>query len=169
MLKGPTAPCRTTEAEPFDVDGTYLRLTGAFCNPKPIQRPHPRSWSGDARPQCSAWSPSTPTCGTSPAATSRDAIRRGALLDRYRPRSVATPVSVTRSIYLPVSSDQPSITQDAIGTALDAGFWHIVLGLPAPYLANIAQWATDEGRRLIPICRPARHSCSRLKCSRLKR
>src|SRR5260370_23872194 len=30
-----------TETEPFDFQGTYLRLTGAFCNPKPIQRPHP--------------------------------------------------------------------------------------------------------------------------------
>ena len=24
-----------TEAEPFDFDGTYVHLTGAFCNPKP--------------------------------------------------------------------------------------------------------------------------------------
>ena len=30
-----------TEAEPFDFQGTYLNLTGAFCNPKPVQRPHP--------------------------------------------------------------------------------------------------------------------------------
>src|ERR1700685_24104 len=30
-----------TEDEPFDFDGSYLHLTGAFCNPKPLQRPHP--------------------------------------------------------------------------------------------------------------------------------
>src|SRR2546430_13051614 len=30
-----------TAAEPFDFDGTYVRLTGAFCNPKPVQRPGP--------------------------------------------------------------------------------------------------------------------------------
>src|SRR5260221_4629806 len=30
-----------TEAEPFDFPGTYVHLTGAFCNPKPLQRPHP--------------------------------------------------------------------------------------------------------------------------------
>ena len=30
-----------TEAEPFDFDGTYVQLTGAFGNPKPVQRPHP--------------------------------------------------------------------------------------------------------------------------------
>jgi hypothetical protein len=54
------------------------------------------------------------------------------------------PDSVTRSIHLPVSYDQPGITQDAIEEAIDAGFQHIVLGLPAPYPANVAQWATDE-------------------------
>jgi alkanesulfonate monooxygenase SsuD/methylene tetrahydromethanopterin reductase-like flavin-dependent oxidoreductase (luciferase family) len=30
-----------TETEPFDFDGTYVQLTGAFCNPKPAQRPYP--------------------------------------------------------------------------------------------------------------------------------
>src|SRR5215210_4894207 len=30
-----------TEAEPFDFDGAYIQLTGAFGNPKPVQRPHP--------------------------------------------------------------------------------------------------------------------------------
>ncbi|MGO4421244.1 LLM class flavin-dependent oxidoreductase, partial [Streptomyces sp. MCAF7] len=30
-----------TEEGPFDFDGTYHQLTGAFGNPKPVQRPHP--------------------------------------------------------------------------------------------------------------------------------
>ena len=30
-----------TETEPFDFDGTYVQLKGAFGNPKPVQRPHP--------------------------------------------------------------------------------------------------------------------------------
>jgi acetyl esterase/lipase len=28
--------------------------------------------------------------------------------------------------------------------AVDTGFQHIVLGLPAPYPANVTQWVTDE-------------------------
>jgi len=39
-----------TEAEPFDFDGTYVRLTGAFCNPKPVQQPRPRLLSGMRSP-----------------------------------------------------------------------------------------------------------------------
>jgi alkanesulfonate monooxygenase SsuD/methylene tetrahydromethanopterin reductase-like flavin-dependent oxidoreductase (luciferase family) len=30
-----------TEDQPFDFDGTYIQLTGAFGNPKPVQRPCP--------------------------------------------------------------------------------------------------------------------------------
>jgi hypothetical protein len=51
---------------------------------------------------------------------------------------------VTRSIHLSVSYDQPGRTRDAIGEAIDAGFRHVVLGLPAPWPARVAQWVTDE-------------------------
>ncbi len=76
-----------------------------------------------------------------------DAIQRGALLDRYCAELGRDPASITRSIHLPVRYDQPDSTRHAIGEAIDAGFEHIVLGLPAPYPAGIAQWIADE---LIP-------------------
>ena len=106
----------------------------------PPADPHRRTLG---RRRC-AWSPSTPTCGTSPAATSTTPSAAARCWTATAPRSVATPPSITRSIHLPVSYDQPSITRDAIGTAIDAGFQHIVLGLPAPYPADVAQWVTDE-------------------------
>jgi alkanesulfonate monooxygenase SsuD/methylene tetrahydromethanopterin reductase-like flavin-dependent oxidoreductase (luciferase family) len=59
-----------TSEQPFDFDGSYVRLTGAFCNPKPVQRPYPPILIGDVRPRRCAWSPSMPTCGTSPVVTS---------------------------------------------------------------------------------------------------
>jgi hypothetical protein len=37
-----------------------------------------------------------------------------------------------------------SVSQESIGDAIDAGSWHIVLGLPAPYPADAARWVTDE-------------------------
>ena len=39
---------------------------------------------------------------------------------------------------------EPGSTRDAIGAAVDAGFGHIVLGLSAPYPADIARWVADE-------------------------
>ena len=73
-----------------------------------------------------------------------DMIGRSALLDRYCAEIGRDPASITRSIHLPVSYDQPGTTRDAIGEAIGAGFPHIVLGLPAPFPANVARWVTDE-------------------------
>src|SRR5487761_1161491 len=134
-----------TEAEPFDFDGTYVHLTGAFCNPKPIQRPHPPPilTGGRSAPVLRVVAEHADLWNI-PGGDIDDAVRRSALLDRYCAEIGRDPASVTRSIYLPVSYDQPGITQDAIGKAIDAGFQHVVLGLSAPYPANVAQWVTDK-------------------------
>jgi len=73
-----------------------------------------------------------------------DVVGRSALLDRYCAEIGRDPGSITRSIHLSVSYDQPNITRDAIGEAINAGFQHIVLGLSPPYPANVAQWVTNE-------------------------
>jgi len=80
--------------EPFDFDGTYVRLTGAFCNPKPVQRPRPpiiiggrtpatlrvvaehaETWAwpttGPPRPGARSRKPSTPASDTSSSASRR--------------------------------------------------------------------------------------------------
>ncbi len=133
-----------TETEPFDFQGTYVQLTGAFCNPKPVQRPYPPILIGGR---------SAPVLRVAAQHADRwniaggdidDVVSRSALLDRYCAEIGRDPASVTRSIHLPVSYDQPGITRDAIGEAIEAGFRHIVLGLPAPYPANVARWVTDE-------------------------
>jgi alkanesulfonate monooxygenase SsuD/methylene tetrahydromethanopterin reductase-like flavin-dependent oxidoreductase (luciferase family) len=132
------------EDKPFDFHGRYLDLTGAFCNPKPIQRPGPPVVIGGrsaatlrvAAEHADVWN-----IGGGDIA---DAAARSTLLDRYCAEIGRDPASVTRSIYLPVSYDQPGTTRDAIGAAIGAGFRHIVLGLAAPYPARAAQWVTDE-------------------------
>lgn len=67
-----------------------------------------------------------------------------ALLDRYCDEIGCDPGAGTCSIHLPIAIDEPGITRDAIAESIDAGFRHIVLGLPAPYPAGIAQWVADE-------------------------
>jgi alkanesulfonate monooxygenase SsuD/methylene tetrahydromethanopterin reductase-like flavin-dependent oxidoreductase (luciferase family) len=73
-----------------------------------------------------------------------DVVDRSALLDRYCAEIGRDPASITRSIHLPVSYERPRDTRDAIGEAIDAGFTHVVLGLPAPYPADTARWVADE-------------------------
>ena len=133
-----------TEAEPFDFEGDYVRLTGAFGNPKPVQRPHPPIVIGGRSAPLLRVAAQHADVWNIAGGDIEDAIGRSALLDRYCAEIGRDPAQVTRSMHLGVSYDHPSLTRDAIGEATDAGFRHIVLGLPPPYPANVAQWVADE-------------------------
>lgn len=54
------------------------------------------------------------------------------------------PASITRSITLPVSYDEPGTTRAAVAAATGAGFRHVVLIVPSPYPTHVARWVTDE-------------------------
>jgi alkanesulfonate monooxygenase SsuD/methylene tetrahydromethanopterin reductase-like flavin-dependent oxidoreductase (luciferase family) len=133
-----------TETEPFDFDGSYVRLTGAFGNPKPVQRPHPPVLIGGRSAAVLRVVAEHADLWNIPGGDIEDAISRSALLDHYCAEIGRDPAAITRSIYLPVSYDQPSTTRHAVGAAIDAGFQHIVLGLSAPYPANVAQRVAEE-------------------------
>jgi alkanesulfonate monooxygenase SsuD/methylene tetrahydromethanopterin reductase-like flavin-dependent oxidoreductase (luciferase family) len=133
-----------TETEPFDFDGRYVHLTGAFGNPKPIQRPHPPIIIGGRSAALLRVVAEHADLWNIPGHDIDDVIARSALLDRYCAEIGRDPASITRSIHLSVSYEAPGLTRDAIGEAIDAGFQHIVLGLPAPWPAHVARWVTDE-------------------------
>jgi alkanesulfonate monooxygenase SsuD/methylene tetrahydromethanopterin reductase-like flavin-dependent oxidoreductase (luciferase family) len=133
-----------TEAEPFDFHGTYLDLTGAFGSPKPVQRPHPPIVIGGRSAGTLRVVAEHADVWNIPGGDLADAVSRSALLDRYCAEIGRDPASVTRSMYLPVSYDQPGVTQDAIGQAIGAGFGHIVLGLASPYPDGVARWVADQ-------------------------
>ena len=133
-----------TEAEPFDFHGSHVDVTGALCNPKPVQHPYPPFMIGGrssgvlriAAEHADLWNTS--------GADIDNAAERSALLDRYCTEIGRDPAEITRSAHLPVSYDRPDETRVAIDRAIDAGFSHIVLGLSAPYPAGVAQWVSDE-------------------------
>ena len=133
-----------TETEPFDFEGTYVRLTGAFGNPKPAQRPHPPILIGGRSSATLRVVAEHADLWNIPGGDIDDVVRRSALLDRYCAEIGRDPAAITRSIHLPVAYDRPGETREAIGQAVAAGFQHIVLGLPAPYPADVARWVADE-------------------------
>jgi alkanesulfonate monooxygenase SsuD/methylene tetrahydromethanopterin reductase-like flavin-dependent oxidoreductase (luciferase family) len=133
-----------TEAEPFDFDGTYLHLTGAFCNPKPVQRPHPPILIGGRSTATLRVVAEHADVWNMPGGDIDDAVRRSALLDQFCAEIGRDPASITRSMILPVSYDEPGRTRDTIAEAIDAGFLHIVLSLPAPYPREVAHWVAGE-------------------------
>ncbi|MBP2366883.1 LLM class flavin-dependent oxidoreductase [Pseudonocardia parietis] len=133
-----------TETEPFDVDGAHVRLTGAFGNPKPVQRPHPPVVIGGRAAATLRVVAEHADVWNIPGGDIDDVRARSALLDRYCAEIGRDPASITRSVHLPVSYDEPGATRHAIGQALDAGFTHVVLGLPAPWPQGVARWVADE-------------------------
>jgi alkanesulfonate monooxygenase SsuD/methylene tetrahydromethanopterin reductase-like flavin-dependent oxidoreductase (luciferase family) len=133
-----------TEAEPFDFDGTYVRLTGAFCNPKPVQQPHPPILIGGRSTATLRIVAQHADLWNFPGSDIDDAVGRGAVLDRCCAEIGRDPAEITRSLPLPVSYDDPGRTRDAIARAVDAGFRHIVLSLPAPYPEHVARWVASE-------------------------
>jgi alkanesulfonate monooxygenase SsuD/methylene tetrahydromethanopterin reductase-like flavin-dependent oxidoreductase (luciferase family) len=133
-----------TEDKPFDFDGAYYQLTGAWCNPKPLQRPHPPILIGGQSPGTLRVVAEHADVWNMPGGDLDDAVRRSADLDRLCAEIGREPASITRSIVLPVSYQQPAATLDAIRAAIDAGFAHVVLTLPAPYPANVAAWVANE-------------------------
>jgi alkanesulfonate monooxygenase SsuD/methylene tetrahydromethanopterin reductase-like flavin-dependent oxidoreductase (luciferase family) len=133
-----------TEDEPFDIDGTYVQLTGAFCNPKPVQRPRPPIMIGGRTTATLRVVAEHADLWNIPGADLDECIQRSALLDRLCAEIGRDPASITRSIHLRVSYDDADTTRDAITKAIDTGFQHIIFGLPAPYPENVARWITSE-------------------------
>jgi alkanesulfonate monooxygenase SsuD/methylene tetrahydromethanopterin reductase-like flavin-dependent oxidoreductase (luciferase family) len=133
-----------TSEQPFDFDGKYLHLTGAFCNPKPVQQPHPPILIGGRSAETLRVVAEHADLWNMPGGDIDDAVRRSAMLDRFCTEIGRDPALITRSIVLPVSYDHPGNTRKAIAEAIDAGFPHIILSLPVPYPEKVAQWVADE-------------------------
>jgi alkanesulfonate monooxygenase SsuD/methylene tetrahydromethanopterin reductase-like flavin-dependent oxidoreductase (luciferase family) len=133
-----------TDDQPFDFNGTYIQLTGAFGNPKPVQRPHPPIMIGGRTTATLRVVAEHADLWNIPGNDLDDCIRRSALLDRLCSEIGREPTAITRSIHLRVDYDHSSKTRDSIARAIDAGFQHIVLGLPAPYPENVAGRITSE-------------------------
>ena len=95
-------------SSPFDFHGAYVHLTGAFCNPKPIQRPHPPILIGGRSAPVLRVVAAHADLWNIPGGDIDDAVSRSALLDRYCAEIGRDPASVTRSIVLPISAHSGS-------------------------------------------------------------
>jgi alkanesulfonate monooxygenase SsuD/methylene tetrahydromethanopterin reductase-like flavin-dependent oxidoreductase (luciferase family) len=133
-----------TSDEPFDFEGHHYRLTGAWCNPKPVRRPRPPFMIGGR---------STPTMRivaehadiwNMPGGAIDDAAERSRLLDRLCGEIGRDPNEITRSMAIPVSTDDVDSTRQHVAATLAAGFSHIVLILSPPYSADIAHQTADQ-------------------------
>ena len=133
-----------TEAEPFDFDGECVQLTGAFCNPKPVQRPYPPIIIGGRTTATLRVVAEHADLWNIPGGDIDDAV--GAALGSIgcAPRSgVTRPRSPARSICRSTTTrrTRPGTRSRE---AVDAGFSHVILGLRPPYPEHVARWVAED-------------------------
>ncbi|MHC1561314.1 LLM class flavin-dependent oxidoreductase [Actinomycetospora sp. C-140] len=133
-----------TAEEPFDFHGSAVQLTGAFGNPKPVQRPHPPILIGGRAARTLRVVARHADRWNMPGGDIADVVERSALLDRYCAEIGRDPSEITRSVVLPVSYDRPEETRKSVDDAVGAGVTHVVLSLPAPWPEGVARWVADE-------------------------
>jgi alkanesulfonate monooxygenase SsuD/methylene tetrahydromethanopterin reductase-like flavin-dependent oxidoreductase (luciferase family) len=145
-----------TEDAPFDFDGPSLRLRGAVCEPKPVQRPHPPimiGGSGDRMLRVVAghadiWNyPGPPT----PEFRQRDQVLKDHCAAIGRDSS-----EITRSMQTIVRCDDPdapAATRALLLEMVDAGVTHLVLA--AILGSRSLRWLADE--IIEPVMAEARH------------
>lgn len=147
-----------SEEKPFDFDGRCYRLSGAICEPKPVQRPHPPIMIGSGGERhglrivaehADIWS--------SPTFTAADFRRKNAVLDDHCAAIGRDPAEITRSVQVFFTAQEPSsgtarhpgpaAARELLAELIDAGARHCVLaciGMPS------VRWVADE------IIRPVR-------------
>jgi F420-dependent oxidoreductase-like protein len=140
-----------TETAP-DFDGQYYQLKQAYCEPKPIQTPHPPFVIG----------------GSGERRTLRVVARYadiwnfgGGDVDEFRHKSRVLddhcaaigrdPAGVERSVQLAVDAADIAATRPAAQSYIEAGVTHILLMLRPPYPERIVQVLAEE------IIEPLKH------------
>jgi alkanesulfonate monooxygenase SsuD/methylene tetrahydromethanopterin reductase-like flavin-dependent oxidoreductase (luciferase family) len=147
-----------SEDKPFDFDGRCYQLSGAVCEPKPVQRPHPPIMIGSGGERhglrivaehADIWS--------SPTFTAADFRRKNAVLDDHCAAIGRDPAEITRSVQVFFTAQEPSsatarhpgpaAARELLAELIEAGARHCVLACIG---APSAQWMADE------VIRPVR-------------
>jgi alkanesulfonate monooxygenase SsuD/methylene tetrahydromethanopterin reductase-like flavin-dependent oxidoreductase (luciferase family) len=134
-----------TRAEPFDFDGRSIRLRGAVCEPKPVQRPHPPIMIGGhgdrvlrlIAEHADVWNYPGPP---SPEFAQRDAVLRGHCAAIGRDQA-----EIARSMQTIVRAGDPdaaATARETIREMIAAGVTHIVIA--AVLGGRSPQWIADE-------------------------
>jgi alkanesulfonate monooxygenase SsuD/methylene tetrahydromethanopterin reductase-like flavin-dependent oxidoreductase (luciferase family) len=131
------------EDKPFDFHGRYVDLTGAFCNPKPVQRPGPPVVIGGLAPRTLRVVAEHADVWNFPGEAA-DAAAASARLDRCCAEIGRDPAAITRSGVVRVGYDQPAAARETVRQFAEAGFRHLVVSLPAPFPPGAARWVADE-------------------------
>jgi alkanesulfonate monooxygenase SsuD/methylene tetrahydromethanopterin reductase-like flavin-dependent oxidoreductase (luciferase family) len=119
-----------TEVAPFDHEGQSLRLKGAVCEPKPVQKPHPPILIGGSGDRVLRVVAEHADIWNYPGAPSPEFRERDQVLCEHCADIGRDPSEIVRSMQTIVRSDDPqalAATRTLIAEMIDSGVTHIVL------------------------------------------
>jgi F420-dependent oxidoreductase-like protein len=133
-----------TEDAP-NFDGKYYQLKEAYCNPKPIQKPHPPFVIGGSGEQLTLRIVARYAAIWNFAGDSIDDFNhKNAVLDSHCNTIGRDPATIARSIQIVINPNDLNATYNTIQNFITAGANHIILNLRNPYPAGIVQRLVKE-------------------------
>jgi alkanesulfonate monooxygenase SsuD/methylene tetrahydromethanopterin reductase-like flavin-dependent oxidoreductase (luciferase family) len=133
-----------TSTDAFDFEGRYYQLTGAICEPKPIQKPRPSiliGAGGERRAlrivarHADIWN--------APVRTGEEFRHKSAVLDRHCMEVGRDPAQITRQVQLIVSIEDAQRARRETIEFAQAGATQIVLALRDRH-PHPAHWLAEE-------------------------
>jgi F420-dependent oxidoreductase-like protein len=133
-----------TERAP-DFDGRYYRLQGAYCEPKPVQKPYPPFVIGGGGEQLTLRVVARYADIWNLAGGDVDTFRhKSQVLNQHCQAIGRDPAEIVRSVQLIVDQDDLQATAQEVRGFIEAGARHIVLGLRPPYKDGIVAGVAAE-------------------------
>jgi len=134
-----------TEDVPFDFDGPSLRLKGAVCEPKPVQRPHPPIMIGGSGDRMLRVVAEHADIWNYPGPPSPEFRQRDQALKDHCAAIGRDSSEITRSMQTIVRCDDPdapAATRALLLEMADAGVTHLVLAVILG--SRSLRWLADE-------------------------
>ncbi len=134
-----------TTSEPFDFDGPSIRLRGAVCEPKPVQKPHPPIMIGGQGDRVLRIVAEHADIWNYPGSPGPQFRHRDQVLNDHCAAIGRDPAAIVRSMQLIVRCDEPGAAEAARAELLEmieAGVSHLVLA--ALLAGRPVQWLADE-------------------------
>jgi F420-dependent oxidoreductase-like protein len=128
-----------------DFDGRYYQLTGARCEPKPVQRPHPPFVIGGSGERKTLRITAEYADIWNFVGGPVDLFRhKNAVLDSHCAEVGRDPASIARSVQLPVDYADLEALRSVTRDFMAAGANHIIFNLRSPYPEGIVQRLARE-------------------------
>src|SRR3981081_1949425 len=134
-----------TEDEPFDFDGPSIRLRGAVCEPKPVQKPYPPVLIGGLGDRMLRVGAEHADIWNYPGVPSPQFRERNQVLEQHCAAIGRDSTEIVRSMQTIVRCDdpgEPAATRARLLEMIDAGVSHIVIG--AILAGRPLHWVVDE-------------------------